>query len=149
MINISGMCCREADDDGRNRKLMLFEADTLASSPVWHSWFPCSLHSNNKLIGSSCSALGLHLVNAMFCYAKLLRTANFWVRTVLSGSAIVQEELFIIQAQCPADIAAERSLMMEFLFSHPCAGGMGRSHLHLLDCVSTSCVNLAAKHECI
>jgi hypothetical protein len=71
-----GLFSREADDDGKNRKLIHHEVSNLAAVPghlALHSFFPCAVHANNKLVGKVCELIDKKIIDSLGTYCKLLR----------------------------------------------------------------------------
>lgn len=98
-----------ADADSKNRKLMGWKGLEFQRAGVLYSYFECGLHQVNLTVGSCCKVVGKHLVDGMFCYGKLLRTGNFWARSVLSAGVVIAERLLVVYTPVPPEALASLS----------------------------------------
>jgi hypothetical protein len=121
---------REGDDDAKNGRLMSWEASAHSAQGYLHSFCPCNLHQNNMLVASTCQIIGRSLIDGMYAYSKLVRTGNFWIRTVLSVEQLITKELAIVFAPPPVAAAVEARLVVDLFFPKPqCKNGKPPSDL--------------------
>ena len=65
------------------------------------------------------TAVGKSLVDGLYAWSKLLRTGNFWTRTVLAIQQVVEDELRIIYSPPPEHVIALNKLVVELFFPRP------------------------------
>jgi len=89
---------READNASTVTKCFHHEQQTDHNDNAW-SYLACQLHQTNLNVGIVCRAFLKSLIAAIFHHCSMLRTGNFWLRTVLSISVVSEKIVDILQ--CP------------------------------------------------
>ena len=124
MAKIS-MAIREGDADGKNTRLMSWEVMAEKLDGALQSFARCMLHQSNMVVEVTCHVRRI-VVDAMFCYSKLLRTGNYFARTVLAVEHLLvhcrDRFLQIEYTQPPEDTspaARLREMILSFLLPRP------------------------------
>ena len=113
------MALREADADGKNVRMVAHELPLLVELGVLSSFFTCGLHSGNHAVGSTVETTGRSIVDALYAYGKLVRSGNFWARTVLGVEFLVNTSLIIKYEDPPGFHAEVLDTLIELFYPMP------------------------------